>query len=619
LVDELLLSSDILGTALFFALPGLLWLFLYAWAWDSGPTARAAGFGRGVFWLLLPAALAGSLSNAPFFSWERSVLAINIGGAAIPIFLAVYLPVRWLGANGRSTLLRALEWFTVLALALFAVLVWPNGPAASGIGTILLPVAITVGLLVVAAFAPEPGAPRGGLGRSIARPAFGFLLLGVSALLVTYFTTQAVPGVGIISIFPFYLIAPVAVGVAAVLLARPLMGLSPLAGVPFGYSAATFGVLVGADVLHQPPLYGHGAGILSVGGAGLLDLVYLSGLLAASGAFLTYAVLTRRGSVQPLPLRLTGAVATPTPQGLLREAVRRRAAGNFGGCVARSREAADAALAELRELRSLPAAAGGPDLWSGLEVPSWVNTDHQNLGALARLGPSVEPREAERALLAAQLLVHIATELERRDFGGVWTRVGAFLIDLTVVTAPAVVVWGLLALALPGDSDTILLGTPYNTALFAYPAFAFLYFLLSEWWGGTTLGKRILGLEVRTRALARPKMVALLTRNAPRLVPLTILAELVGAALVLLLHPGPATLNGRTISLAGLDAVLLVLVAVFALLIAGGVSVAVMLLTPDRARLGDVWAGTWVLNRRAPPAPPGSMLPDSARAAGRSG
>ncbi len=83
---------------------------------------------------------------------------------------------------------------------------------------------------------------------------------------------------------------------AAVVAPLVLRGEEALA-LPAAFVAGTFGVLVGADVLRQPPLYPSSSpGLYIIGGAGVFDLVYLSGLLALATAFAAHRLLGRGGN-----------------------------------------------------------------------------------------------------------------------------------------------------------------------------------------------------------------------------------------------------------------------------------------------------------------------------------
>ncbi|MHB8352283.1 MAG: DUF1614 domain-containing protein, partial [Thermoplasmata archaeon] len=434
MVDPFLLASDVAQTVALLALPPVLWLFLYLWAWQEPAESRAAGFGRRTFWLLLPGALVGSLANLPFLSWNSSVLAVNVGGALIPLGLSLYLPARWIGAR---PVLRAVGALAAVVAVLFGFDLLPTAPGRAGLvrfafGGIPYPpfpsagvpaapiVFVLIALFGIAAaalllFGDEGGVPSGAGpgGRALA-----FLTLAVVGVLITFATTQAVSGVGILSTFPLYLLAPVLIGGIAVAVARPWLGLPPLAGIPLGYGAATLGVTLGADLLRQPTLYGGAAGLLSIGGAGILDLVYLSGLIAAASGFLVVRLVEqptdRVPSAQP-----TAPAPVPPPEFDLREAARRARNGGPKDSLILSAQAADRAVAETRTLRGLGEARAEP--WNGLGTPGWVGVDHRNLRALAQIA---EPgaSEAARGLRTAEQLVAIAKEQARSAFGSVRER-----------------------------------------------------------------------------------------------------------------------------------------------------------------------------------------------------
>ena len=90
-------------------------------------------------------------------------------------------------------------------------------------------------------------------------------------VLVTWKLARVVPGVGIA--MPGFIPPLLAVGLAY-LLARD----NPA---PVAYIAGTMGTLIGADLLNWPKFKTLGTHLISIGGAGVFDGIFLSGLIAA--------------------------------------------------------------------------------------------------------------------------------------------------------------------------------------------------------------------------------------------------------------------------------------------------------------------------------------------------
>ncbi|MCI4363756.1 MAG: DUF1614 domain-containing protein [Thermoplasmata archaeon] len=614
MIDPGALTADITGTVLSAMLPWALWLLLFLWAWERPEEARSAGFGRRTFWLLLPAALLASIANTPILTWAGSVLAMNAGGALIPLLLSALLLHHVVRGRNLQLVAGFFLGSAAVTAALFGLLFLPvgafgaAGPAAGWLfaptvpggaaNWLLLAVALSLPLLLAAA--ATLGATEES--RLLARRLAGLSLLTVLALLATYYSSMAVPNQGIESTFPAYLVGPLAVGALAAPLARPLFRLPLGAALSLAYASATVGVLVGADVLREPPLYNGTPAILSIGGAGIGDLVYLTGLLAAGAAFLLVLLLNRSGGAA------WGAPPAPeasTPLGLWREALRLHAQGRYREALVRAEGSTHAAGRELELLTGAPPeeSAGA---WAAVG-PAWLEVDRRNLAHLASLG-SDDPKESARGLLAARLFVDRAGSTIRSRFATVPRRSAAFALDLLVLTVPAVLLWTALILR-SGSSSTLLTGLPFSVAVFGYLGFGFLYFLLSDALWGSSVGKQLLGLRVRDRALARPGLVPALLRSAPKLLPLSLLGEGGAVSLVLLLTPASSPLGPLGPNFGFATGVLLLGATAVGLLLVGLVSAVTILSTFERQRIGDLWAGTWVLRVEAVSVPPGRAAP----------
>ncbi|HYK92497.1 MAG TPA: DUF1614 domain-containing protein [Thermoplasmata archaeon] len=594
MVDPGTLASDVVQNVVYLATPPLLWLFLYLLAWQSPALARATGFGRLAFWLLLPGSLIGTIGNLPFVPISSAVLAINIGGGILPMFLTASLLHREFGR--RTDLLAVfagvfvLETAAALAWVVFAGSSSPATPGLPGwiplsaLGTLAIAVATPVSLFVATRH------------EAAWRPVTFATALTSVALVATYATTEAAPGVGIISSFPGYLLAPVAVGVLAVTAVRFATGRPEYAGLPLAYGSATLGVLVGADVLHQPPLYAPAANALySIGGAGLLDLLYLSGLLALVVTFLVYSMMRRLGrAAAPEP---GTDYRSLTPAGRVRASLTLLLTGRFAEATREAHQAAVDARAQCRGLLRLPAVALSDHPWAEMGAPPWVDGDSTNLDALARR-LDVGARDAWRAHLTARYLVRVARHLSRRRFGTIARRSAAFLIDLALLLLPAISVWWYLSATIGGSIAHVLSSSAFNAAAYGFAAYAFAYFVLAEFAVGATVGKHLLGLRVRDRALRPAPALPVVVRDLPKLIPLTILG-FGGAVATLITVRGSAVAGGVTAGVA-LPAELFALVDLivfigFGLLVCGAASLVAIYGSTESQRLGDYLAGTWVI------------------------
>ena len=586
MVDLSTLASDVLQNVVYLVTPPLLWLLLFLLAWQSPALARATGFGRLTFWLLLPGALLGWIGNLPLVPISPAVLAVNIGGGLVPILLSAWLLSRQFG--GRVDLLAAFG--TLFVLETVATLLWVLIAPAASFG---LPLA-TWGVLAIAAAVPLLLAGFTGHGTPWRPVTFGIGLASI-ALGATFVTTEAAPGVGIISSFPGYLLAPVLVGALAVVAAPAVANRPPYQGFAFGYAGATLGVLVGADVLHQPPLYSPPANALySIGGAGLVDLLYLTGLFALATSFVTFVVLARLRALEAPPESPDSRVLTPA--GRIRRSLMLLLSGQFATAAREAAGAAHDARLSTRALLGLPAVSFSDHPWAETGAPPWVDADQRNLDALAaRL--DVGARDAWRAHLTARYLVRIGRQIARRRYASLLRRSAAFTIDLLILLGPGIAIWWYLSSHLGGSFASVLESSSFNAAAYGFAAVAFLYFVVAEYGFGTTLGKLALRLKVRDRTLRPAPAIPVVVRGLPKLIPLTIVG-FGGAVATLLAVRG----GGRAMSAAGVTvpadlfalADLIVFVA-FGVLLCGAVSAVAIYASGESQRLGDYLAGTWVI------------------------
>jgi uncharacterized membrane protein len=154
--------------------------------------------------------IAGWAVNVPVIPMGSSFLAVNLGGALVPLVLAGL-------------------W-------------WSRGH--------LPPVRTAVGVTLVAAIA--------------------------------YSVTSFEPSVGVVAVFPWFLLP----SLAALGYALTVSYQEPVTSVPLAYTAGSLGALIGADVVRLPEIVAAFAtpsaevSLVSIGGAGVFDMVFLAGALA---------------------------------------------------------------------------------------------------------------------------------------------------------------------------------------------------------------------------------------------------------------------------------------------------------------------------------------------------
>lgn len=100
----------------------------------------------------------------------------------------------------------------------------------------------------------------------------GLGVLGVT--LVVRLVARPVPGLGITT--PFF-VPPLGAALAGILLSGGVPGMGPV----IGYVSGTLGTLVGADLLLWREFPRLGARVVSIGGAGTFDGIFLAGVIAA--------------------------------------------------------------------------------------------------------------------------------------------------------------------------------------------------------------------------------------------------------------------------------------------------------------------------------------------------
>jgi uncharacterized membrane protein len=139
---------------------------------------------------------------------------------------------------------------------------WGGTVLAVNVGGAVIPVVVSLYLLVRQRFWLQ-----------------GLLATGLVAV-ICYWLSSPIPGVGIaVPVF----VPAIAATLAAIILA-------PQQAAPLAYIAGSLGTLIGADLMNFGALSELGAPILSIGGAGTFDGVFLTGIVAV----LIASIMSRR-------------------------------------------------------------------------------------------------------------------------------------------------------------------------------------------------------------------------------------------------------------------------------------------------------------------------------------
>ncbi|HLQ01891.1 MAG TPA: DUF1614 domain-containing protein [Burkholderiales bacterium] len=143
---------------------------------------------------------------------------------------------------------------------------WPGTILAVNVGGAIIPILLSLILIV-----------KNGLYRMAA---WGITIVSLAC----YLLAEPVPGLGI-AIPVFY--PPVIAAIVALLLSRQYAA-------PLAYACGSLGTLIGADLMNLGNIRGLGAPVMSIGGAGTFDGIFVTGLIAV----LLAGIVSRRKRIR---------------------------------------------------------------------------------------------------------------------------------------------------------------------------------------------------------------------------------------------------------------------------------------------------------------------------------
>lgn len=435
------------------AMPVLLFVTLYIGHMDYRGFLEKCGFGRKEVGLLLVGGLVGiilgplGLFGVPLFIYQGSLLAIDMGGAIIPIVLSIYL----------------IKKMKINIPAIFV----------------------------------------------------GIIIIGV----LTYMTTEFRPEIGIVSEFPFYLMPSFCAVGLTLLIYRDNI----ISGIPYAYAATTFGVLIGADIVRIPQvLIGLeqlraemnlpiAAG--SIGGAGGLDLVFLSGLLAIAPLFFLASRKIRHSRSLKSPSKVFEENLNHTldlSQQLAKE-------GDYGGALNASCRAVDMKIQDVRYKFKI--SQSPYIILDMLQINPYIRNDYW---LLLNSSKSMyhSQQDAYRGNITARYIISELEKIEKRLYASFMQRIIAYIIDMAIILGIILAIFTIGALSNLFDLSDLQAPETF-VWIFAFALWLWiaqaLYFTILEGIWGQTPGKRLLRIVVKTEERQKCGLMSAFTRNVLRL------------------------------------------------------------------------------------------------------
>lgn len=428
-----------------------------------------------------------------------ALVALIVIKVLLPIllFIALYLGfMRFRGLFQRSNLgARELGLLIVgSAVGMFSdlpIFVTPNYLLALNIGGALVPLILAFYFLS---------------GKKLACSIAGISLVAGATFLVTRFEV----GVGIVSELHLCFV-PTAI---AIVFSIAIYKRDVLLGAPFGYAIATLGTLIGADILRLPQLFVQpfrGA----IGGAGVYDMVFISGLLAMSVIFL----LARKED------RSSFRIYSDEELNKLRiENYFERA--NIAIAQQRYQEALGNAYNAIVEKLSLLARKFNlqtKSLTQQLALLNISSGSFYNFSVLSNeLKKEIDSYSIEPSMRAAELIVEELNSIERKRYVSLGGRALAFFIDLALMTIILIIT--LLIGALLGfyTITTLELSTCPSWLMLAL-VIQLPYFTIFETLFKASPGKMLVGAKVLNEDFLDVDFLGAFTRNVVRFLDMLLL------------------------------------------------------------------------------------------------
>lgn len=447
---------EVIAIALFILVPIMLFIELYVGHMEFPGLFEKCGLKRREVGLLIVGASVSMVSDVPIIIYGGSFLAINFGGAIIPMVLAVYF------VKEKKLNLP----LVVGGVAFISFITWYRD-----------------------------------------------------------FITKFDPTIGVFSEFPYYFIPPFIAMVLALLVYRR----DVTKGIPFAYAICTLGVLIGADIVRIPMILSGMEEVRvtsgdpfaggSIGGAGIIDLVYLSGLMAIAPMFLFAPSSLKKSRKEVSPAEAFKRQI----KSMLKLSERLYIEKRYKEALDTAIEALDMKIRDTGDkfgIRQEPYV-----ILDMLQAHPYLRNDYWLLRN-AKNSQEITQIDVLRGINTAKLLVKKMAQIEGRKYADIGQRVGAFIIDLVVLVIFFVflIVAGLIVMAFE-DLESYVVWI-FVVILWAWAAQT-IYFTFTEWRWGQSLGKRVMKIRVVNDEQRPCTFMDAFTRNVVRFLDIILLFYLI--------------------------------------------------------------------------------------------
>ncbi len=340
---------------------------------------------------------------------------------------------------------------------------------------------------------------------------------------IAFYVTRIEPGLGIVAEFPYYLFPPLSSILIVFILYFGLKRKDTYL-IPYAYTISVLGTLIGADLVRIPKLLQIGL-LGSVGGAGAMDLVYLSGLIASVPLIFIYY----RFHPRSLPTDLVDRAKETLNQGRYSESRKHIIQGV-------QKEIQKAHKMLLRSPRFLNDPRNDTGVLYQIGIGHAAVKDYLTL-ANTSLGS--DPREAKKDYLTGKLLRDSIRKKLNKLYTSLSRRFLAYLLDLMFLLIPLVFLLyylfqtGVISFQVSGPQRGLQGRTIFLAITSLVTSIQFIYFTLSEWYFGTTAGKAVLGLKVLNDEMEEITFLQSAARNSGRYADMVLGFYLVSLVVIL--------------------------------------------------------------------------------------